>query len=116
MALVKNTATNSGKAVKTADAVRVENGKVIVRITKTASGKVRGVGLTKEQHADLLGQEFRADLAAAIAKGGDGEFVKRTENGYSVRVEGVAVPVSMTEAGWAEYFGLADQIMACEVA
>ena len=116
MTLVKNTSATSGKAVKTQAAVRAENGKVIVRITQTKSGKVRGVGLTKEQHADLLGEEFRADLAAAIAKGGDGEFVKRTENGYAVRVVGVAVPVSMTEAGWAEYFGLADQIMACEVA
>ena len=115
MALVKNTANTSGKAVKTADAVRVENGKVIVRITKTASGKVRGVGLTKENHLELLSDEFRADLAAAVKAKGNGEFVKKTDNGYSVKLEGVAVPVSMTEEGWNEYFGLADQITAAQV-
>lgn len=115
MALVKNTATaNTGKTAKNAPAVRLnpENGNIVVRITKTNSDRARGVSLSRADHRELLSPEFRADLENVIKTGKNGEYVKKTEKGYAVKVDSAPVAVSLTEEGWNEYFGLESEILA----
>jgi hypothetical protein len=115
MALVKNTATaTKGKTAKAVDAVRLNtaNGNLVVRITKSNSARARGISLSKEDAMDLLSTEFRADLENVIKTGKDGEFVKKTEKGFAVKVSSAAVAISLTEEGWNEFFGLESQIMA----